>query len=83
MKNETCKSCNSNKMMHDVRIVDFGHGNAKRDLSVYIQKTANRFFNKFEKGQLKASICGTCGNVDLSVENPQQLWEAYLKTKRL
>jgi len=69
--------------MDDVRIVDRGHGDSKKDLSVHIQKTDNRFFNKFEKGQLKAQICGSCGFVELSVGNPHELWEAYLKTKSL
>ena len=83
MKSDTCAKCGSNKMMHDVRIVDRGHGDSKKDLSVHIQKTDNRFFNKFEKGQHKADICGSCGDVNLIVSNPQELWEAYLKTRSL
>ncbi|WP_411766172.1 hypothetical protein [Winogradskyella sp. A3E31] len=83
MKTDTCRICGSNKIMDNVRVVDRGHGDAKKDLSVYIQKTDKRFFNKFEKGELKAQICGSCGNVDLSVKNPHELWDAYLKTKSL
>lgn len=64
-------------------IVDFGHGNAKNDLSVQIKTTDRIAFNTFEKGRLLAQICGSCGKVDLTVANPQNLWEAYLKNKNL
>ncbi|MBT8245413.1 MAG: hypothetical protein HKP48_05510 [Winogradskyella sp.] len=83
MKSETCSACGSSKLIHDMRIVDFGHGNAKNDLSVEIKTTDRVLFNKFEKGALKAQICGSCGKVDLSVNNPHDLWTAYLKTKKL
>mgnify|MGYP001079733772 CR=1 FL=1 len=83
MKSSTCNSCGSSKIMQDMKIVDFSHGNAKKNLSIEIKTTDRTFFNKFEKGALKAQICGSCGKVDLSVNNPQDLWEAYIKTKNL
>ncbi|WP_299121309.1 hypothetical protein [uncultured Winogradskyella sp.] len=83
MERDTCNACGSNKIMQDVKIVDFAHGNQRKDLSVHIQKTDNIIFNKFEKGALKAKICGSCGKVELSVNNPQDLWEAHLKNKSL
>ena len=69
--------------MEDITIVDFGHANTKNNLSVQIKTTNNFFFNKFEKGNLKAQICGSCGKVELKVDNPNDLWQAYLKTKTL
>lgn len=83
MKSKICSSCGSSKLMHDITIVDFAHGNSKKDLSVQIKTTDNVFFNKFEKGKLNAQICGSCGKVDLSVDNPQELWQAHLKNKNL
>ena len=80
---ETCNNCGSNKIMNGIKIVDHGHGNAKRDLSVQIKTTDNFLFNKFEKSELKAIICGSCGKVDLKVSNPHDLWEAYLKNQSL
>ena len=74
-----CSSCGSNKIISEVKIVDFGHGNTKKNLSIEIKKTDHMFFNKFEKGPLNAKICCSCGKVELSIENGQQLWEAYLK----
>lgn len=64
-------------------IVDFGHGNAKNDLSVLVKTTDRVILNKFEKGKLKAQIYGSCGKVDLTVQDPQALWEAYIKNKSL
>lgn len=49
MKTDICSACGSSKIMHDMRIVDFGHGNTKKDLSVEIKTTDRTFFNKFEK----------------------------------
>lgn len=66
-----------------MRIVDLGESQMKNDLSVEIKTTNRAFFNKFEKGTLKAQICGSCGKVDLSINNPQELWQAYLKNKTL
>ncbi|WP_431157083.1 hypothetical protein [Winogradskyella poriferorum] len=83
MKNDICNACGSSKLMHDMKIVDFGHGNVKNDLSVIVQTTDRAFLNKFEKGKLRAQICGSCGKVDLTVVNPQELWEAYLKNKSI
>ncbi|MBT8375253.1 MAG: hypothetical protein KJO22_00135 [Bacteroidia bacterium] len=76
-----CNSCGSNKIINEVKIVDFGHGNEKKNLSVEIKKSDFMFFNKYDKGPLHAKICCSCGKVDLSIKNGQELWEAYLKNK--
>lgn len=83
MKSDVCSVCGSSKIMHDMRIVDLGESQIKNDLSVEIKTTDNIFFNKFKKGKLKAQICGSCGKVDLSINNPQELWQAFLKSKNL
>lgn len=83
MKTDICSLCGSSKMMHDLSIVDVGHANMKHDLSVQIKTTDNVFFNAFEKGKLNAQICGSCGKVDLAIEDPKALWEAHLKSKTL
>lgn len=83
METGVCSKCGSSKIINQARIVDYAHGNVKKDLSVQIQTTDNIVFNKFEKGQLIANICGSCGKVELSVSNPQELWNAYLKNKSL
>ncbi len=79
MENNTCRICGSNKLMKGLKITDFGHGNVKKDLSIYIPTTDRAFFNKFEKGSINAQVCGSCGNMELSVANFRELWEAYNK----
>ena len=81
MEQVRCKKCGSNKLMKDLKITDFGHGNVKKNLSIYIPTTDRAFFNKFERGTINAQVCGSCGNMELSVSNFRELWEAYnLKT---
>ena len=76
-----CSLCNSSKIMNNVSITDFGHGNVKKNLAVYIQKTDRAFFNTSIKGEIKAKICGDCGHIELKIGNPKELWDAYLKNK--
>ncbi|ALM08245.1 hypothetical protein SB49_12680 [Sediminicola sp. YIK13] len=78
----TCNKCGSNKIIKGARVVDYGHGNVKKNLSVYIQKTDNVFFNKFEQGELIAQICCSCGDVEFTISNVDGLWEAYTKSKK-
>ncbi|GAB5565139.1 MAG: hypothetical protein Wins2KO_22020 [Winogradskyella sp.] len=80
---DKCSVCGSNKLMHDLTIVDHGHMDAKHDLSVHIKTSDRLIFNTFKKSKLNACICGSCGAVNLSVNNPQELWQAYLKHKSL
>jgi hypothetical protein len=76
-----CKKCGSDKIIPDLRIRDHAHGNVEKNLSVYIQKTDHIFFNKLEQGELIAQICCGCGNVELTINNTDALWEAYQKSK--
>lgn len=77
MEQVRCKKCGSNKLMKDLKITDFGHGNVKKNLSIYIPTTDRAFFNKFERGTINAQVCGSCGNMELSVSNFRELWEAF------
>lgn len=81
MNEMKCRLCDSVKIMENMSITDFGHGNVEKNLSVYIQRTDRAFFNKSEKGEIKAQICGDCGHIDLKVGNPKELWEAYQNSK--
>ena len=81
MTNSSCFKCGSNKIIKDARIIDYGHLNQMNDLAVHIKTTDKIFFNKFEKGKFQAQICGSCGHVELSIQNPQELWEAYIKSQ--
>ena len=68
-----CLRCGSEKIMQDVLIRD-GMGSG---LNILVINTQASIFQKTKKEALKAAVCGECGNVELSVNNPKQLWEHY------
>ena len=83
MKNKQCAKCDSNKIIDKVTITDMGHYNEKHSLSIQIKTTNRLLFNKSVKSELLASVCCNCGNVELSIDNPDELWDAYLKKNKL
>lgn len=76
-KNKTCTKCNSNKIIQGVKIIDYSHGNIKRNLSLEIDKTKKLFHKKSVNSEILTDICGNCGNVELNVINYEKLWEIY------
>ncbi|MCG9126385.1 hypothetical protein JT359_02175 [Candidatus Poribacteria bacterium] len=68
-----CPRCDSEKIMQDVLILNaMGSG-----LNIVVINTEASILQKTKREALKASVCGECGNVELSVNNPKQLWEHY------
>ena len=50
----------------------------KHDLAIELHgKPEALFFKDTRKGVLKATVCGQCGRVELSIDNPQELWAIY------
>lgn len=80
MKIELCVKCDSDKIIHDVRIVDYSSMNIKRNLSVELIKKKG-IINDIEFGELSANICGECGNVELQASNYEELWKVYSNRK--
>ncbi|WP_179320911.1 hypothetical protein [Winogradskyella helgolandensis] len=74
-----CKNCDSTKIIKDAKITDFGHANIKNNLSIHIKETDSIFFNKSVKSEILAQICGNCGKIELKINNPKELWNAYIK----
>lgn len=79
MNSEICTKCGSNKLMKDISIMEQGHGAVQRHLSVRIPTTKRLLFNNYEKGIIKAQVCGNCGSIEFSASNFRALWEAYTK----
>ena len=70
-----CGRCGSEKVMSNLRIRD---RYTAEDLEVEVEGNPNAMiFKKAHKEALRATVCGECGNVGLSVENPEALWETY------
>ena len=70
-----CGRCGSEKVMSNLRIRD---RYTAEDLEVEVEGNPDAMiFKKAQKEALRATVCGECGNVGLSVENPKALWETY------
>ena len=63
IKNETCKMCGSDKIIQGVKMLDFGHANIKRSLSLEVDKSKGFFHKNIEKKQLHISESFHINNV--------------------
>lgn len=64
--------------MRNVKVVDHGHSNMKQDLAIEVHGNPDAWiFKESCKGVRNATVCGQCGKVDQSVDNPRELWEIY------
>lgn len=78
-----CSKCGSQEVIPDVRIIDRGHANSRRDLEVELYENPDALiFKGTHAGTLIASICGRCGYAELRVSNPEELLEVYRRNKR-
>ncbi|OSY88390.1 hypothetical protein WH52_06420 [Tenacibaculum holothuriorum] len=82
MENRKCNKCDSNKIIDKVNITDVGHYNEKHNLSIQIQTTNRVLFNRSVKSSLLATVCCNCRNVELSIDNPNELWDAYIQKQK-
>ena len=77
-----CGRCGSEKVMPDLRIRDRYEAGMGQNLEVEVQGNPDALiFKQAHREALKATVCGECGNVGLSVENPQALWKIYSERK--
>ena len=77
MTNTKC-SCGSEEVMRNVKIVDHGYMDSKHNLAIELHGKPDAWIDKdTHKGVLSATVCGQCGKVELSVDNPRELWEIY------
>lgn len=82
MATTKCSRCGSEKIMTNLRIRDRYEAGVGQDLEVEVQRNPNALiFKEAQREALRATVCGECGNVDLSVNNPQALWQAYTERK--
>lgn len=82
MASMKCGRCGSEKIMPDLRIRDRYEAGMGQDLEVEVQGNPDALiFKQAHREALRATVCGECGNVGLSVENPQALWKTYSERK--
>ncbi len=73
-----CPRCGSENIMPNLRIRDRYDAPIGQDIAVEIESNPNALiFKGAHREALRATVCGECGNVGLSVENPKKLWETY------
>jgi hypothetical protein len=78
-----CPRCNSERLIPDVRIIDRGHNNSARDLSVEVYEQPDALiFKGTHLGILQATICADCGNAELTVTNAEELYDAYVRARQ-
>ncbi len=80
-KNIECKKCGSNKIIQKVKIIDYSHGNVKRNLSVEIDETKGFFNKKSVTSEIVTNICGNCGNMEFCTLDYEKLWNIYNDSK--
>ena len=79
---ENCSKCKSPKVIPNVRIIDRADHNATTNLTVHVYDNPEALiFKGTNPGKLSAWICGECGYVENYVENPRELYAAYLNSK--
>ena len=78
-----CNRCGSEKVMSNLRVRDRYDRGFRDDLEVEVQgKPDALIFTQAHREPLRATVCGECGNVALSVENPGALWKVYTEEKK-
>ena len=79
---ENCSKCKSPNVIPRARIIDRADYNITTDLTVHVYENPDAMiFKGTHTGILRASICGECGYVETYIENPQELYSAYLNAK--
>jgi hypothetical protein len=77
----TCPKCGSGDVIPNVRVVDRGDNNSKRDLQVEVYESPEAWlFKGTHAGTITATVCGRCGYAEMYVSNPQELLAAYRKS---
>lgn len=77
-----CPRCGSEKIMSNLRIVDQSESLVDQDLEVAVESKPDAiFFKGTHYEALRATVCGECGFVNLSVNNPKELWNTYSQIK--
>jgi predicted nucleic-acid-binding Zn-ribbon protein len=77
-----CNKCGSNKVIPLTSVADQGQY-SDGTLKAYVYTNPDAWLFKgpvFAK--LQARICGECGLTELYAENPQEIYEAYLRVSQ-
>ena len=83
MENMKCPVCGSDKIMPNLRIRDRYELHQGEDLEVVIARNPDAIvFKGLHREALRATVCGECGDVRLTVDNPNGLWQTYGQSEK-
>ena len=78
MAETPCSRCGSEEVIPDVEIVDHGYMDSKHALGIELHGSPGALiFKDTHKWVLHATVYCQCGKVELSIDNPRELWEIY------
>ena len=76
-----CPRCQSEKIIPDVQIIDRTGHMIRLGVKVFEHPEA-LVFKGAHAADLRSQVCGECGYVESYVEDPQELYSAYLAGTR-
>lgn len=77
-----CAKCGSDKVIPMISGMDQGqYSDGKLKARVGFTNPEAWLFKGPVYAQLRATICGACGYTELSAANPEELYEAYVKSQ--
>ena len=78
-----CLQCGSDKIMRNLRIFDRHLGRHDDWIGIEIEaKPDALIFKGTHKEHIRATVCGECGDVRLTVDNPKGLWQTYVQSEQ-
>lgn len=75
-----CQKCGSAKIIPNMQILDHMQYLSKRLEAVSYANPEALLFKGRVYAHLNATICGACGNTEITAENPEALYDAYLSS---
>jgi ribosomal protein S27AE len=75
-----CAKCGSSKIIPDAQVFDQGQYSDGYVKVMVPEEPEALIFKGNKLTPLRARVCGDCGFTELAVEDPQLLWEAYVKS---
>ena len=74
----TCLRCGSDAEIPDVRLIDRDQSSAKRARVGLATRPDAMLFKGEVVVATRATVCGECGFVELTADDPDALWSAHI-----
>jgi predicted nucleic-acid-binding Zn-ribbon protein len=79
---KTCPKCESSKIVPRAHVLDRGEKNLPRHLQVAVERKPEAWlFRGAVTSNVYATICGACGYTEFYVEDPADVYSAYVESQ--